>query len=87
MCHSSSSWSEIQYSNQNLIYDQPVGKGAGRPKHSIPTYHTAGEIGDARGSKKSCVLKEFGQTPCAKMWKEPAGGNSAAEPQPHPVWK
>lgn len=29
MCHSSSSWSEIQYPHQNLIYDQPVGRGQG----------------------------------------------------------
>jgi len=29
MCHSSSSWSEIQYPHQNLIYGQPVGRGQG----------------------------------------------------------
>lgn len=27
MCHGSSSWSEIQYPHQNLIYDQPVERG------------------------------------------------------------
>lgn len=29
MCHSPSSWSEIQSPHQNLIYDQPVGRGQG----------------------------------------------------------
>lgn len=29
MCHSSGSWSEIQSPHQDLIYDQPVGKGQG----------------------------------------------------------
>lgn len=29
MCHSSGSWSEIQSPHQNLIYDQPVGRGQG----------------------------------------------------------
>lgn len=28
MCHSSGSWSEIQSPHQNLIYGQPVGRGA-----------------------------------------------------------
>lgn len=55
MCHSSSSWSEIQYPHQNLIYDQPVRRGQGG--QSTAFLHTArrGNRGRARGSEKSHV--------------------------------
>lgn len=59
MCHRASNWSEIQYPHQNLIYDQPAGRGWGKKLESdISACQGGRRLQDAQGGEREMCIKE-----------------------------